>query len=96
LNLSAKTQRSGKEEQTRVIVENPGPELAFFLHLQIKQGTGGEEVLPVIWDDNYFSLLPGEKREISATYAPDLVRGPSPMVELAGWNTVAKSAPITR
>ena len=77
-------------------VENPGQTLAFFLHLQIKQGSGGEEVLPVIWGDNYFSLLPGEKREINATYATDLVRGTSPVVELDGWNAVSKSTPITR
>ena len=23
---------------------------------------GGEEVLPVFWEDNYFSMLPGEER----------------------------------
>jgi hypothetical protein len=25
-------------------------------------------ILPVLWEDNYVSLLPGEKREIMATY----------------------------
>ena len=96
VKVSARSQRKGTEDETRVTVENPGQTLAFFLHLQIKQVSGGEEILPVIWEDNYFSLLPGERREISATYAADLVRGPSPMVEIAGWNTVAKSTPIIR
>jgi hypothetical protein len=25
------------------------------------------ELLPVLWDDNYFSLLPGERRTVGAT-----------------------------
>jgi hypothetical protein len=33
-------------------------------------GDGGkQEVLPIFWSDNYFLLLPGEKREISARFA---------------------------
>lgn len=28
----------------------------------------GEEVLPVFWNDNYISLLPGEKRTLTATF----------------------------
>jgi exo-1,4-beta-D-glucosaminidase len=39
----------------------------------------------VIWQDNYFSLLPGEKREITATY-PELPRYSKPVVQVEGWN----------
>jgi hypothetical protein len=27
-----------------------------------------EEILPVLWQDNYFALLPGETRQITATF----------------------------
>ena len=46
----------------------------------------GEEILPVLWSDNYFALLPGETREVNATYsARDLGRS-APTVEVDGWN----------
>ena len=34
------------------------------MRLKVNKGKGGDEVLPVLWEDNYVSLLPGEKREI--------------------------------
>jgi exo-1,4-beta-D-glucosaminidase len=47
---------------------------------------GGDEVLPVIWEDNYFSLLPGETRRVTATY-----RSPEKtVVEVEGWNVKAR------
>ena len=49
-------------------MENPSKTLAFFVRLKLDKGKGGEEILPVVWQDNYISLLPGEKREITATY----------------------------
>ena len=27
-----------------------------------------EDIVPIFWDDNYFSLLPGEERSLSATF----------------------------
>jgi exo-1,4-beta-D-glucosaminidase len=50
----------------------------------------------VLWEDNYVSLLPGEKREISARYAPELLRGATPVVEVEGWNTARQSAPASK
>ena len=92
LKISAKSEHHGKDDVTRVTVENPGKSLAFFVHLKVNQG-GGEEVLPVIWQDNYFSLLPGEKREVTATYAADHLHGTHPVVELQGWNVTPKTVP---
>jgi exo-1,4-beta-D-glucosaminidase len=44
--------------EARVTLKNPGTTLAFFVRLQVV-GSDGEEVLPVTWDDNYVTLLPG-------------------------------------
>jgi len=84
LNVLAKSGRSGDEYATHVTVENAGKSLAFFVHLKVNDAKTGEEILPVIWEDNYFSLLPGEKRDITASYA--LPRGVKPTVEVQGWN----------
>ena len=73
-------------------VANPAKSLAFFVRLKVNQD-GGEEILPVIWEDNYFSLLPGESRAISATYAAEPLHGTNPVVELQGWNVTPKTVP---
>ena len=84
LNVLAKSGRSEGEYATHVTIENPGKSLAFFVHLKVNDSRTGEEILPVIWEDNYFSLLPGEKRDLTATYT--LPRGAKPVVEVQGWN----------
>ena len=90
LNVSAKSERQGNAQVTRVTIENPGRALAFFVHLKVNNNKTGEEVLPVIWEDNYFSLLPGERRETSAIYdVPG--HGARPVVELDGWNVSPKT-----
>jgi exo-1,4-beta-D-glucosaminidase len=40
----------------------------------------------VIWQDNYVSLLPGEKREITATYRASELGAAKPTIEVSGWN----------
>jgi hypothetical protein len=61
------------------------------VHLEVNQGSGGAEVLPILWEDNYFSLLPGEKREVTATYQTKDLGGATPSVQVDGWNVTAKS-----
>jgi exo-1,4-beta-D-glucosaminidase len=72
--------------RARVTLENPSQTLAFFVHLAVRKGSGGEEVLPVLWDDNYVTLLPGETREIDARYAPKDLGAAKPAVSVEGWN----------
>jgi len=59
--------------------------LAFFVRLKV-EGVHGDEILPVVWTDNYVSLLPGEKREVTATYRPSELGTAKATVEVSGWN----------
>jgi exo-1,4-beta-D-glucosaminidase len=93
VKISARSKHTGKETVTTVTVENPGKSLAFFVHLKVNENKSGEEMLPVIWEDNYFSLLPGEKRRVTATYATSLLAGGKPAVQLDGWNVTPKTLP---
>ena len=69
-----------------VTVKNPSKEVAFMVHLRLTRGKGGEDVVPVFWDDNYVTLLPGEHCELTATYEPSALAGAPPVVEVDGWN----------
>ena len=86
LKVASAFETSGQETSARVTVENPGPHLAFMVHLKIVKGPAGEEVLPVFWEDNYFSLLPGEKREVRGTVRLKDLAGAEPKVAVDGWN----------
>src|SRR5208283_4861018 len=46
----------------------------------------GEEILPVVWEDNYISLFPGEKRELTAIYRSNEFGAEKAVVEVSGWN----------
>ncbi|MGA2420413.1 MAG: hypothetical protein ABSG69_10035, partial [Candidatus Acidiferrum sp.] len=46
----------------------PSKSLAFMVHLRLTDGPGGPDIVPVFWDDNYISLLPGENRDIAVRY----------------------------
>ena len=80
------SEKKGEEEITHVTLENPSQSLAFFIRLKVDKGAKGEEILPVIWEDNYISLLPGEKREVTATYRASELGAAKAAVEVGGWN----------
>jgi exo-1,4-beta-D-glucosaminidase len=86
LKVASQNERKGSDAQTHVTLENPSKSLAFFVRLKVTKGPRGEEILPVIWQDNYISLLPGEKREITASYRSSEMGASKPTVEVSGWN----------
>jgi exo-1,4-beta-D-glucosaminidase len=63
LDYSFAAQKTSDEIELTVEVNNPNDLLAFFVEFQLLDKSTGEPVLPVFWDDNYISLLPGEKRK---------------------------------
>jgi exo-1,4-beta-D-glucosaminidase len=52
--------------------------------------TSGKTVLPVLWDDNYVSLLPGERRELTASVDSRVTGRESVVVRYAGYNVKPK------
>lgn len=86
LTVDSTTVLQGTERVTTVTVKNTSQALAFGVHLKVDKGAGGEEILPVLWEDNYFALLPGETRHVRAAYhSRDLGRS-NPAVEVEAWN----------
>jgi exo-1,4-beta-D-glucosaminidase len=86
LKVTDRTEHKAENAITHVTLENPSKTVAFFVRLKVDKGAKGEEILPVIWEDNYVSLLPGEKREITATYRASELGAAKPSVEVKGWN----------
>jgi hypothetical protein len=76
---------NGKNTLT-VEIENPSPSLAFFVNPKIIKKDSKDLVLPVFWEDNYFSLLPNEKKEVKVTFLEKDLNGESPVLAIDGWN----------
>ena len=88
--------KSAREEQggkagVRVSVHNPSGSIAFMVRLRVTKGKGGEDLTPIFWSDNYFSLLPGEEREVTASFDPSDLDGKDAILEVGGYNAAAQS-----
>ena len=86
LKVTSRDERKGDESLTHVTLQNPSKNIAFFVRLKVNKGKGGEEILPVMWQDNYISLMPGETREVTATYRASDLGAAKPSIEVSGWN----------
>jgi exo-1,4-beta-D-glucosaminidase len=84
LRVRSRTEVRGADEVEHVTVANTGNALAFFVHLTVE--ANGRDVAPVIWSDNYVSLMPGEQREVTAAVHRNQLGGVRPVVRVAGWN----------
>ena len=86
LKIDHKFESSGARQKICLSMENTGSNIAFFLELNISGEKSGESILPILWDDNYISLLPGETRKIEASFAKSDRDGDPPVVRVSGWN----------
>ena len=68
VNFKYHTERSGEQTKMMATLHNAGDTIAFFIELKMSDKKSGETILPVFWEDNYISLLPGETRTIEATF----------------------------
>ncbi len=89
---------SAREEAGKGIitarVKNPSASVAFQVHLRVTRGKGGDDLVPILWDDNYFSLVPGEEKTVKATYDSADALGKPPVLELDGFNISPSTATL--
>jgi exo-1,4-beta-D-glucosaminidase len=85
---------SGDGPEVTVQLSNPTDALAFFIELRVVDADGNS-ILPVLWDDNYVSILPGESRKLTARFPMvDDVSGATLVLE--GWNVAATEVELGR
>jgi exo-1,4-beta-D-glucosaminidase len=89
LDVTSVSKTDGTKNTTRVTVKNLDNSIAFMVHLRATRNKGGTDITPILWEDNYFSLLPGEQREVTASYSAAALGGDSAVLEVQGFN-VAK------
>ena len=95
LEATARGAIKGGQVHARVTVRNPGKAIAFMAHLRVTGGKGGDDITPVFWEDNYFSLLPGESREVSVRFRQSAAGSEEPVIEIDGFNIAAARVTVS-
>lgn len=91
LQVSARKTVAGSREQVSIQLHNPSEHIAFFERASVTAAQNGDEILPILYDDNYITVYPGETVEIHATVAKATEAN---WIKLEGYNTPATSAHI--
>lgn len=77
-------------EEIEVELINKTDKVAFQVELKLTKGKDGDSILPIFWDDNYFSLMPNEKRIIKGYFYKEDLQGSKPYLQVGGWNIKSK------
>lgn len=86
LKVSFQTKKGTDTTSSSVTITNSGKSVAFQVHLRALKGKGGDDILPVIFSDNYIQLAPGESRVIRCTYANKDAKSRVPYFQISAWN----------
>jgi exo-1,4-beta-D-glucosaminidase len=82
-HITSKTEGSTTH---KITITNTGKTVAFFVHLRALKEKDGDDILPVIFEDNYLLLAPGETRTIDCTYENRYAGDGTPYISVSGWN----------
>ena len=78
LDVSSKLTRNANGEatiQATVGLPKSAKSVAFGVRVQAVRASDGERLLPALMDDNYFTLMPGEKKNVRITFDESLLQG---------------------
>ena len=86
---SSALKQDGEKLKLTVTLENTGDGLAFAVNPVILNLGSKDPVLPVYWDDNYISLLPGEKKTVGVEFSRKDAGEGKLLLKVDGWNVKA-------
>ncbi len=80
------SKQEGTQWHLTTVVTNTSKNPALMGRLKVIREKTGDRILPVIYSDNYISLMPGEKRTIHIELQQADTRGENPAVSVSGFN----------
>lgn len=89
VNYRWKVEGRGAKRTLVIELANNSPYVAFNLEIQVLKKLREKSVVPLFLDDNYFSLLPGDKRVIKGYFNFDDLEGDEVDLRIRGWNVRA-------
>ena len=92
--VSSSFSHRNDEGVVKITLTNSSHHVAFFLRAEVTKGTDGEEILPIVYDDNYISVFPQESRTVTATFRMSELAGSQPALRLEGYNVGKRVLPV--
>jgi exo-1,4-beta-D-glucosaminidase len=80
--------------KAHVRVKNTSSSVAFLVRLRLADKKDDHDVVPVLWQDNYFSLLPSEERIVAVSYDASELHGTHPVIQVGGFNIATGEVPV--
>jgi len=80
----------GTKTNITVTLRNDSKSVALMAHVQLRRKTSNTRVLPVYYDSNYISLIPGESRVIHIEADTKDLHGEPALVVVDGFNVTVK------
>jgi exo-1,4-beta-D-glucosaminidase len=95
LDVQATAHDMGATGMIQLHVKNASNSVAFMVHPRLTKGQDGDDLVPIFWDDNYFSLLPGEEKSVAASFLKSDLNGQQPFLYIDGYNVSPVSVTIS-
>ena len=86
LQSNTKIERSGENWILLTSLKNTSNTPALMIRLEVVGNNNHERILPVFYNDNYISLMPGESKVITMRLKEEDTLGEKPVVEISGYN----------
>lgn len=85
IELSRQYVASDRESAIETHVTNTSDRIAFFVNVSLRDSSN-KTVVPVFWEDNYITLLPGESRQVKCRLYRPLKPEQQYKLIISGWN----------
>jgi exo-1,4-beta-D-glucosaminidase len=82
--------------QAQLRLANSSNHIAFFVRAEITTDPDGNEILPILYDDNYITIFPHETRSIHAAFDSSLLAGHMPSLRIEGYDVPKQVVSLTR
>ena len=86
LDVNYSTTKNENRTTHSVVITNTGKTVAFFAHVRVLKEKNADDILPVIFSDNYISLAPGESRTIECNYENKDAGNSTAYILTTAWN----------
>lgn len=94
VKMKTATKTVGDTQVVTITLKNTSKQWSLLNKIKLKDKATGDSVLPVFFDDDYVSLMPGESRVITMSVDKINLNGKAPVLYLEGWNTKIKSTEL--
>ena len=86
VEAETKVERDGQRWRLATELHNTSDTPALMVKVKAVRATTGDRILPVLYNDNYIALMPGERQTITTDVDDADTRGEKPRIVVEGFN----------